>query len=1427
MAAPWEQYQPQASAGPWTKFKAAPAAPLHDMSRGPLAAPKTPPRTPTPVEAPPGPHKWTPPAGYKPTGETVGPTDRGPDTMHAGPLTSAMLDPNRPIGQRVLAGAGHVAGGMLRAGPDAIQSAVQSLRQGEQPSPETIGSGALSMLPGAMETGGKAPHPADAYKPRVEPPPLRTEPEIARNPEGRPIVPRGGLQDDEMAKLTAAFKSVGVDIESPALKAAEKIDPRAAQAGQAAVGRVADRAGATLPPPTKSAEPAPQLESPKPKPAEPTVKGGAAGPEAEDPVPQAIRMMPKEQQEAFHAADEATQQHLRSVANTGDRAWQSERVARQKLSEENNPDNFNAWKAAYKKAEKLDKVLHDGVEQTTVRGAKLAAEKRAANRAKVEANAAKRKAETASEAGPWDQWKEAFSTPEAKKGLDVQTQTIKAQLAENYYGVPAKPDKFQKQAMNQTNANPTGAAPKPAPKPAAAPIKGATPAPKPAAKPTGPKTPFDKWYEDVQKEGKHGEGLDMNLEARVKRAKSQGFDTGLTLYHGTGKSDFIRMDLKKTQSENAIFLTDDPKVAASYAHKGGAPNIIPIWSKTKNPKTVDWKGAHYSSSKLESQIKQAKAEGHDALFIKNMVDIGSGGKPQNQYAFFKPGNLRSKIGAAFAPGVKEPQAHLLSAAGTPLHELLKINKAEYEDKLPKAPGIVELAKKGVDTVKAVLAPETLSADADRAAGGIRKAIGRGVQDSERAKVAMEPYRKTLQKMDLEQQLDVLQWLQKPEAAAQKRAQSGAGTFDPPPELAKFLQGFRDLMRDRQIKLESRTKTGDMSFKDDYVTQMWRDPDAARDLLHTLGPKEGSNAFTKRSVIEDYAAGIKAGLIPLTTDPIEIAMRYVENVDRFVAINDVLEEGVANKDIVWRTPEHAPNGWVKLDGRAKSFKGGAFEDAYAPPGYAAVYNAFVSKPPSGPWGDLLSGAQKVANSVSAFKLAVSGYHALNIAGEANVAGLANAIDKLAGGDVLGAAAGAVGSPAKFVTSVARGRQMLNTYISGMGSPEMQKVVQLAVDANFRIAGKGRVADEYRFSALGSLYDSFKKGLLKGELKAMGKDIADRPVVGTAKSVVGLAARALETLSDPLFKYYIPMVKNGAYFDMVKTWLDAHPTASSAEQAAFARKASDIIDNRFGEMNQDNIFWQRWQKQLAQTLVVSYSYELGTARIVSGAAKDAAGLAKGKGWSPNLSYAIALPVMIGMMGAAYQYIKTGKPPEGATDAMYPRTGGTDPMSGQQARAVLPSYMSQFVNAYFGGLTHEIANKKNGVFDLLNAAFTGTDWRGDPITAVDDPTTTAIRKWLEYAAGAWEPILASQTKKGGTGISGGERFMGIREAPMFANDPQAFKRMTDARRLQQDAEKAWHDHNAALEAKGQHPNFYVKRKFIQNYIANHKPSYKGTVQ
>lgn len=175
-------------------------------------------------------------------------------------------------------------------------------------------------------------------------------------------------------------------------------------------------------------------------------------------------------------------------------------------------------------------------------------------------------------------------------------------------------------------------------------------------------TAVDQFYTDVASYGTHTK-LPMDEESRLKRAKEQGFNTELTLYHGTGKSDFLRFEVPKYSSEPAVFLSDNPKVAGAYTKKGGEPNIIPIWSKMTNPKTVDFGGV-YSPSKMASILKQAKQEGHDAVIIKNILDIGSGEK-QTQYAFFKPENLRAKYGAAFDPAVTPAKAHMLSASSAP------------------------------------------------------------------------------------------------------------------------------------------------------------------------------------------------------------------------------------------------------------------------------------------------------------------------------------------------------------------------------------------------------------------------------------------------------------------------------------------------------------------------------------------------------------------------------------------------------------------------------------------------------------------------------------------------------------------------------------------------------------------------------------------
>jgi hypothetical protein len=790
--------------------------------------------------------------------------------------------------------------------------------------------------------------------------------------------------------------------------------------------------------------------------------------------------------------------------------------------------------------------------------------------------------------------------------------------------------------------------------------------------------------------------------------------------------------------------------------------------------------------------------------------------------------MKARAAADKPPAETKPAPQEAGSAVTPTHEMLKTNIAELEKQLPKPPGFVDHMKAAGNTLKTMFAPETLDASAGRAAGSLRQEIGRSVRASEQEKASLETYRKFVNGLDTESQLNILKWLQQPEVASQRQAKTG-GAFAPSPEIAPFLGAFRDLMLRERVKLESLSKTEQMSFKDDYVTQMWRDPKAAKDLLHTLGPKEGSGGFTKRSVIEDYEAGIRAGLTPVTTDPLEISMRYVENVERYMALNRVFDQAIGDHDIVWRAPEHAPDGWIKLDGRASRYKGAQGQDAYAPPGYAAVYNAFASRQPEGAWGDALGALQKASNSVTAFKLGFSGYHALNMATESVVGGVANAIDELSRGNVAAALKAAGKAPTKWITSAVRGRQMLHDYLHDSGSPEMRKVLQLATDANFRVAGKGRIADEYRFTSLGNFYESFKKGRLKQEMADAGRDVMSRPIVGAARQLVTLAGRTLETVSDPLFKTYIPAIKNGAYYDMVSTWLRQNSAASEAEQVAFARKASDMIDDRFGEMNQDNIFWQRTQKMLAQSAVVSYSYELGTVRMALGATKDFVS-APGKllhgqnPWTPRLSYAIALPIVIGTMGAAYQYMKTGKAPEGLNDAFHPQTGGQDPMTGKDARAVLPGYMEQFIRGYMDPMG-ELWGKKNGMYDLLHAAFTGTDWRGDPVAPSTDPVAQRIKDWASFAAGVWEPIQIGQNVKGGTDISRLERFFGVREAPMFATDPKAYARMQQHQKLTADAAKAWHDRNSKIEQEGRKPNFFAKRQFIKAYIASHEHATGGT--
>lgn len=771
-----------------------------------------------------------------------------------------------------------------------------------------------------------------------------------------------------------------------------------------------------------------------------------------------------------------------------------------------------------------------------------------------------------------------------------------------------------------------------------------------------------------------------------------------------------------------------------------------------------------------------------------------------------PAQAGPRLGAAI------PQPAGAQAVGT-----ADILQGTINDRLKteaKAPGFVDGLKSAGHAIQGLFAPSTLDASGGRAASAINKAQGRATRNMEQTNAALEAFKRQTASMGLQEQLDLDDFIQ-----------NRSTMNEPIPEVKPVLDAIKNTFLERRRKLEALPQTEQMGFIDDYLPQAWKDPGR---LAQQFGSKEGGGGFTKAREIPSYAEGIRAGLEPVATDPIEITLRYIENVDKFIASNEMLSEALDQGDVVYRAAANKPEGWLELTGGAAQRRAPPGQKAYAPEGWARVYNNFNSKRPEGPAGTILQGIQKATNTVTAFKLGLSAYHATMMAQEGIASGIAGAFKDLRTGNPARAAANLVKAPFKPITSVARGRQFQKAYLDGTGSPELQRIVNAATDANFRVVGKGRVADEYRFTGEGSFWNSWKKGALKAEAIAALKDVRDRPVAGALRQISKAALRTLETISDPLFKVYIPMIKNGAMYDGLERFLKANPNATDEELTAYANKFADEIDNRFGEMNQDRIFWQKTQKLIAQSMLVSYSYEMGTARALGGAAVDAAKMAVGKGgWTDRMDYAVVgLPMAYGLMAAVYQYLHTGKGPESLQDLLAPRTGGIGP-DGKPERATIPSYLPQ-VAAMYEHPGEELSNKLNPGVQLAVQLATGKDWRGDPISKVDDPIPAALKKYGELVGSAMAPISleSSNQPTPGSKIGSVERFAGVRLAPMYERDPEGYRQMTYDQGLNEDAEKAWHDEVQRRRQIGS-TNFYGKSKFIARYKKQHAykpPAYKG---
>lgn len=731
-----------------------------------------------------------------------------------------------------------------------------------------------------------------------------------------------------------------------------------------------------------------------------------------------------------------------------------------------------------------------------------------------------------------------------------------------------------------------------------------------------------------------------------------------------------------------------------------------------------------------------------------------------------------------------------------------------------------------------------------AAGALRKATGTAARTTEQTRAALIPYDQAVQSMVPEQRLDLLGYMEGRSQGAQFPETIQGPAREP---LKNFTDEFRrqmDLRRDRIQSLGI-----EAGVIEDYVTHFWKDRNAARSFVNSWLAKQGSGKSLKARTIPTIEEGIRAGLQPVTDNPTEIAMRYVTSMDRHLALREMLDAAVEAGQVKYfplKDVRNVPDGWVELGGMADKVG----SKAYAPADWTRIWNNFVSKGVyrNPDLGDAYRGFRNLSNLTTQTILSFSGYHAVAMAKEAIASDMVKGIGQIAGGLRRGEAnrvLSGVGTLGKsIVAPVAKARtgtKFRDVYLGRTSNtidprqlPEWSKMADVFGEAGGRGVGKEHAFD-YTFSNAGSFSTAWKRGWLKAErsgapgtFHSAFRDAAQKvaaaggnrgaaakagaKAVQTAKSVTEIIGRSMSTAMAPLFEKYIPMLKNGTFADEFSSWLQMNPDASHEQQVAYAAKLIDSIDNRFGEMIQDNIMWHTLLKQSATVGMLSYSWNLGSLRLMAGGGKDilaTAGRAfdpTSAKYSPNAAWIVAYPMSVAVGAGIYQYLKTGKPPQSASDLIWPQTGGKAPGFGQRGtvdeRAILPGYEKEPFGWYYNGY-HEAINKANPFLRMGIQAVMNSNWRDDPIARPDPTVPEWLSDYFNFVLGSISPITAGRVMQGekpGSAMGIGEELSGIRPAPLYGMDPKGYNRGMTAIETTKWVKKLQHDYRAGLITREQ---------------------------
>jgi hypothetical protein len=313
-------------------------------------------------------------------------------------------------------------------------------------------------------------------------------------------------------------------------------------------------------------------------------------------------------------------------------------------------------------------------------------------------------------------------------------------------------------------------------------------------------------------------------------------------------------------------------------------------------------------------------------------------------------------------------------------------------------------------------------------------------------------------------------------------------------------------------------------------------------------------------------------------------------------------------------------------------------------------------------------------------------------------------------------------------------------------------------------------------------------------------------------------------QPLFEHYIPNLKLGFFmreYALAKREYADRLNSGEMTLHEIARRTVDSVENRFGEMNFDNMFWDRTLKTALQMTFRSVTWKLGNLRANVGAITGEAAEIKRaiqKRELPllhaNTAWLLGMMLWTGVMGSLIHRTFSGKWPESIKDVVYPLIG--------PIRVSLPTYFRDMVHAWHDPKGYVTSSMAGWIGNII-AVLRNKDFYSNEVWSPDDPlpqkTLDGLLKlfplpfWASSAtAAAAEGTTGWQTLTGNLGFPKapkyieqtpaeqlaykymeGERKQGARttiekqKSQLKSNIRRAFRAGTDASRLIEDGIKS----------------------------------------